>query len=374
MTVRKKMRRGKPRLVIEIPYKDPDTGVRIVFRQDATVQNKTAAEAEHRRKLIELAETGRIRRAREKRLEEKEKDDQKRRCIAFRDAYDLFKETKAASRIKATTRRGYFVSLDTYMVPRWADLPVDGTLWFNEFDKLDAEMKQAGLKPTTRANVMCAGRSVLRHCVDAGLLAEMPRLPRLPKAGEVVLSVPSSETVEKVLAHAKPHLRRAILLATDAGLRAGEVRGLTWEDVDLAEKMLVVRRAIYHGEFDTPKSGHQRGIFITRRLADELAMVAPKAPTSAAVAPNSHGRVWREPSLNHGLKALLRRLGLPSFRFHDLRHYYVTRMFKVGVGAPTVRDLAGHKHMHVTARYAHTDEKAKRAAVAALDALDGAAE
>jgi hypothetical protein len=34
----------------------------------------------------------------------------------------------------------------------------------------------------------------------------------------------------------------------------------------------------------------------------------------------------------------------------DLRHHLVTEAFKAGGGAPTVRDLAGHGHMDVTAR------------------------
>ena len=53
--------------------------------------------------------------------------------------------------------------------------------------------------------------------------------------------------------------------------------------------------------------------------------------------------------------------------FTTLRHFFVTEAFKAGGGAPTVQRLAGHKHMHVTARYAHTDEEATRAVIAALD-------
>lgn len=41
----------------------------------------------------------------------------------------------------------------------------------------------------------------------------------------------------------------------------------------------------------------------------------------------------------------------------------------LGVGAPTVRDLAGHEHMHVTARYALSDDASIRAAIAQLGKL-----
>ena len=53
-------------------------------------------------------------------------------------------------------------------------------------------------------------------------------------------------------------MRLALALCTDAGLRAGEVRGLEWQDVDLKAGSLTVRQTIYHGQKDTPKSGHER--------------------------------------------------------------------------------------------------------------------
>jgi site-specific recombinase XerD len=38
----------------------------------------------------------------------------------------------------------------------------------------------------------------------------------------------------------------------------------------------------------------------------------------------------------------------------------VTRCFRIGADAPTVQSLAGHRHLSVTQRYAHTNEVAKR--------------
>lgn len=370
MTVRKKTRRGKPRLVIEIPYNDPDTGVRIVFRQDASVQTKTAAESEDRRKLVELAETGRILTVRERRVAVQEKNEAATRdCIPFKAACEVYEKTKAATRLKRTTRRGYFVSLNVHLLPRWGELPVD-KIGFTQFARLDADLMDAGLKPASRANIMCAGRSVLRHCIDLGELGEMPRLPRLPKGGEAVLRIPDEATVNAVIAAAPPYLRRPLLLAIDAGYRAGEIRGARWQDVNLVMGTIVVRETVYFGVRDTPKSGHEREIPLTPRLRAELEEAAklPHRPTDP-LAPNSLGRIWGESSLGHAVKRLLTKLEKESHKFHSLRHYFVTQLFKAGVGAPTVRDLAGHRHMQVTARYAHSDEAARRAAIAALGRL-----
>lgn len=55
-----------------------------------------------------------------------------------------------------------------------------------------------------------------------------------------------------------PAHRLAFLLAAYAGLRAGEVRGLRWRDVDLEAGRLVLRQAICCGIAASPKFGHER--------------------------------------------------------------------------------------------------------------------
>jgi mevalonate kinase len=53
MTVHKKVRRGKPRWVIDIPYRHRKSGKRVRFRKDADVQTSAAAHAEERRLIAE---------------------------------------------------------------------------------------------------------------------------------------------------------------------------------------------------------------------------------------------------------------------------------------------------------------------------------
>jgi len=40
--------------------------------------------------------------------------------------------------------------------------------------------------------------------------------------------------------------------------------------------------------------------------------------------------------------------------------------FRIGADAPTVQALAGHRHLSVTQRYAHTNEEAKRKMIESL--------
>jgi integrase len=73
--------------------------------------------------------------------------------------------------------------------------------------------------------------------------------------------------------------------------------------------------------------------------------------------------------LKKGLKRAVQLAGIPPIRFHDLRHSFATRLVQAGVDIITVQHLLGHAKISMTARYAHSPDKARTAAVQRLDEL-----
>jgi integrase len=55
--------------------------------------------------------------------------------------------------------------------------------------------------------------------------------------------------------------------------------------------------------------------------------------------------------------------GIENFRFHDCRHTAASWLINEGVGDLTVGKTLGHRSLQSTARYAHLDVKAVKAAV-----------
>ena len=74
------------------------------------------------------------------------------------------------------------------------------------------------------------------------------------------------------------------------------------------------------------------------------------------------------------LRPLVRREGLPSIRFHDLRHTAATLMLTAGVSPKVVSEMLGHTSVAITLdRYSHVIPTLQDDAVRRLDeVLSGA--
>ena len=120
------------------------------------------------------------------------------------------------------------------------------------------------------------------------------------------------------------------------GLRRGEICGLQWSDFDEESGTLKVCRTLHgqrKGEYtvgETKTGKGMRTIILPKTVADILRR--RKADTiSQWIFPDP---VKPEDPVNPGsaylhMKTLLRRAGLPSIRFHDLRHPYVKHTTKI---------------------------------------------
>ncbi len=352
----KVMRRGETRWVIDIRYRTPD-GSQKRYRRDAQVQTRSAADNEVRRLLARLAEEGTLEPL------VPEAGCQPERTVG--NAIDHFMVSELPKK-KPSTQRGYKIIVESEIRPRYANRKL------SEIDKqvhldLDTDLKEAGLSASARRNVLVVFRRVIGAAFDAGWLEYLPNVPRLPRVGRTAVKGMRSEDTEAVFAAATPAFRLAGLVARDAGLRASEVRGLRWTDVDLNARTITVRRAICHGKEAPPKSGHQRVIPMTDELFEALSHAeGSKASPWAPVAPSSKGTIWSESGLRNAFQAASRRAAVTGFRFHDLRHFFVTQLFRHGASAPVAQRLAGHEVLTTTQRYAHADDDECRAAVVAV--------
>ncbi|MCB1153830.1 site-specific integrase, partial [bacterium] len=145
-----------------------------------------------------------------------------------------------------------------------------------------------------------------------------------------------------------PHAFFATAIFT--GMRAGELFGLRWADVDLERRLITVRRS-----FDKPtKSGHVRHVPILDVLYPVLRSWRLQNANDL-VFPNAAGNM-HTPSprlVKETFPAILKTAKLPPMRFHDLRHTFASQWVMRGGDLFKLQKILGHADQQMVQRYAH---------------------
>ena len=174
-------------------------------------------------------------------------------------------------------------------------------------------------------------------------LVRVPRtLPRILSPGEADLLVAALRT----------HRDRAMVLAMLlAGLRRCEVLGLRLEDVQVADRRLVVVEG---------KGGHHRVVPAANRffgaLGEYLHDERPATPTDrvfVVLKGPRRGLPLSAEGLDEILSGARRRAGLEHATCHELRHTCLTRLREAGMALEAVQAQAGHLSIESTRVYLH---------------------
>jgi integrase len=189
---------------------------------------------------------------------------------------------------------------------------------------------------------------------------------------KVGVDIPSPDEIRTLISYLEGRRRPLFLTAIFSGLRASELRGLRWIDVDLKRNEIHVRqRADRFHVIGPPKSAAgERTIPIAPMLANTLRewkLVCPKGELNL-VFPNSIGNVEALNNIVHrGLIPAQLAAGLttPNGKakypgMHALRHFYaswcINRRVDSGLELPLklVQARLGHASIQMTAdRYGH---------------------
>jgi integrase len=135
-----------------------------------------------------------------------------------------------------------------------------------------------------------------------------------------------------------PLLKSLIILAIESAMRRGELLQLRWEHVDL--KLCVAHLVL-------TKNGDSRDVPLSRRAIQTLQELRAEGLKHECVFPMSGSAV------RQAFEHLRLRAGMPDFRFHDLRHEAISRLFEKGLNVAEVAAISGHKEFKVLQRYTH---------------------
>jgi integrase len=196
------------------------------------------------------------------------------------------------------------------------------------------------------------------------------------------IDMPTRDELRAILNTVAGRWRPLIITALFTGLRGSEVRGLTWNDVDLKAGVLKVRRrADQWGRFGPPKSkAGKRDITMTPMVLNVLRewKLACPATKDDLVFPAPSGRVLSHACiLKDGFGPLqieagvVRDTGEPKYGLHGLRHAAAAMFIEQGFGPKKVQALMGHSSIRLTFDtycYLFKTEEEDRAGMAQMEA------
>jgi integrase len=225
------------------------------------------------------------------------------------------------------------------------------------------------LKKCSRAmarKVLVSLKSILGEAQRRGLVAQNAGQPvkiDVKKRDQRKLAagreIPSKEDVQAILSKADGRWRPLFITAIFTGMRASELRGLIWDEVDFERSVIHVRqRANLWGELGPPKSeAGDRSIPMSPMVLNVLKQWRLACPNGELrlVFPNGLGKVENHANIaNRGFYALQRAAGIigadgnPKYGLHALRHFFASWVIERGFSPKKVQTLLGHSSIQMT--------------------------
>jgi integrase len=265
-----------------------------------------------------------------------------------------------------STMRQYQQHVKLHILPR-----IGGIKIANLTDKNVEEFRDVLLTSLSRAlarKVLTSLKSLLKVAKRSHVAADVSiGADKRKRKLEIGVDIPTPDEAKRLLhAAAKADIRpRTLLTLTiSTGLRASELRGLRWKDVDLKHsEVQVQQRADRFNAIGPPKSKSSlRKInFGSHTLAalKEWKLACPKGEADL-VFPTVEGRVEHHKNMLRSLDKLMTASGVvdkdgdPKYALHAMRHFYaswcINRKVDGGRELPpkNVQTLLGHHSIMLT--------------------------
>ena len=224
-----------------------------------------------------------------------------------------------------------------------------------------------GLSASTVHMIHDILRRGLAEAVDWHLtqrnVADVVKPPR-PVPKEIV-ALSTDETRRLLDAAAEDRLEALYVLAVHTGMRQGELLALRWQDVDMENAVVSVRRTLTRSggkvAFSEPKTKKsRRSIRLAPQATEALRAHLERQLRDMEILGDRYRDQGLEFTTDTGapinpsnlrqrsFAPLLKRAGLPHMRFHDLRHTCATLLLSRGVHPKFVQELLGHATIAIT--------------------------
>ncbi|MEY4238959.1 MAG: hypothetical protein RL339_1560 [Pseudomonadota bacterium] len=315
-------------------------------------------------------------------------------------AADLWVSAAEAEQLERSTTKRYRELADLHIKPRLGGLKLTALT-----KPMVQDFRLELLQTKSRAmasKILRALSALLNNAMEIGAINQ--NVASTVKVGKtkreaIKIVVPDRADLKAMIKAANVSVRPLILTAITTGLRSSELRGLRWQDIDLAAGTITVcQRADQWGQIGSPKSeAGKRTIPIPPELVSELKAWKLRSPISrlGLTFPNKIGTPLRHnnllrrmffplqvraglsiPKLDGNGEPLLDDEGAAvltgKYSFHSLRHAAASGWIESNIDLKRLQVWIGHENIRLTLdTYGHLlKDDAKDAELAMLASRD----
>lgn len=138
-----------------------------------------------------------------------------------------------------------------------------------------------------------------------------------------------------------------VVLAISTGMRQMELMNLTWPDVDLKDRYIILHET---------KNGQRRRVPITSHAYDLLKAHNKVRQINTQLLFPSKRYPDRPFLLRLPFERAIEQAGIDDFKWHDLRHCTASYLAMNGASLPEIAEVLGHKTLAMVKRYAHLSD------------------
>ena len=274
-------------------------------------------------------------------------------------------ESKVLSQFGASTVINYRVHVRKHLVP-----------FFGKYAMKDVtpELVQvfvscAKTSPKTIRNICITLQSMWRSARAWGYVKhDLMSGVVLPSPKRIQRYFFSAESVKAIIEESPEPYRTFYGLAAETGLRAGELCGITLDDVDFERRLLFVRQSAWRGKLGDPKTESSiRVIELSAQACEHLSQfIKSWRPNERRLLfATKNGTPWdANLLLKRRFKPLLEKLGIRVPKgngFHAFRHANATMMDRLGTPLKVRQERLGHSDPRITqAIYTHVASEDSR--------------
>ena len=293
--------------------------------------------------------------------------------IKFSEIVALWKEDKKQY-VKRSTFAVYSLLIENHILPVFGEM---GLVEEQDVQTFVFRKLNEGLSHKTIKDILIVLKMILRFGVKNHMTEYRQIDIKFPtERDKHSIDILSRSHQKQIMVYIQTHFtfkNLGIYICLSTGIRIGEICALTWDDLDVENGIIHVRKTIQriyimeksrkHTEviLDTPKTKNSiREIPMTKDL---LKMVRPvkKVVNGNFYVLTNEPQPTEPRTYRNYYKRLILSLGLPSMKFHGLRHSFATRCSESKCDYKTVSGLLGHSNISTTLNlYVHPNMEQKK--------------